>query len=199
LPTNTGTEDAKAAADTAPKLTPAQQADVVRRLAAYDTPELIAKSMKQDLGIEITRQSIAFYDPTRNSRCPRRWSKLFWTAREDFLQRTADVGAAHGVVRVRRLDQMACDQMDKGNTAEARALLKQAADEMSRMAGQKEEGSHEGDRKLRELSNLSEDELDERRAAVAARLRVERPGGRASGDRDGTAEEAQPPGESLPG
>ncbi len=187
----------KTAADDRSKLTRALKAEVVRRLAAYDTPAWVAKSLKQDLGIEITRQSIAFYDPTRNARCPRCWSKLFWTTRAAFLQGKADVGAAHPVVRLRRIDQMACDQMDEGNTAEARALLKQAADEMTRMAGHKEGASD--DRQLSDLSKLSEPELRAHGAAVAARLGSEHPGGRTCGDRDEAADEPQPPGEPLSG
>ena len=43
--------------------------------------------MKEDLGIEITPQAIAFYDPTRysTSPCPKRWSDLFWTMRAEFI------------------------------------------------------------------------------------------------------------------
>src|SRR6186997_903190 len=119
--------------------------------------------MKADFGIEITPQAIAYYDPTRysTSPCPKRWSDLFWTMRAEFIASVADVGAAHPTVRVRRLDQMACDQMEKGNTAEARALLKQAADEMSRMSGQKDDGNDATD------SKQSEAEL---RAGIAAKL-----------------------------
>ena len=196
-----GIEEVKPAADITAKLTDAEKTYVVTRLASYDTPGLIAKSMNQDLGIEITRQAIAFYDPTRYSRrpCPKRWSVLFWKIRAEVIAGKADVGAAHPTVRVRRLDQMACEQMEKGNAAEARALLKQAAEEMSRMAGHKEDGSDENHRRLIELSKLTDDELDEHRAAVAAQLNSEGPGGRGCGDRIGAAEEPQPVDEPLSG
>ena len=191
-----GIEEVKTAADTAPKLTGDQKADVVRRLAAYDLPGAIARSMKEDLGIEITRQAIAFYDPTRYSRrrCPKRWAALFWDTRAEIIAGKADVGAAHGVVRVRRLDQMACDQMDKGNTAEARALLKQAADEMSRMAEHKDDGNDETD------SELSVAELEpNRRARRQLGVAVVPLGAHAGGGGEGAAEEPQPPGKLLSG
>ena len=188
----------KTATHTAPKLTGAEKTEVVRRLAGFAQPNAIAKAMKEDLGIEITPQAIAYYDPTRysTSPCPKRWSDLFWTMRAEFIASVDDVGAAHPTVRVRRLDQMACAQMEKGNTAEARALLKQAADEMSRIGGQKDDGRDESDS---ELSKLSDAELHARCAALAKRLGFEDPAGRASGDRDRAADEPQPAGQPLSG
>ena len=188
-------KEAKAAADTGPELADARKADVVRRLASYDPPGVIAKSLKQDLDIEITRQGIAHYDPTRNSRCPKRWSVLFWKIRAEVIAGKADAGASHRGVRVRRLDQMACDQMEKGNTAEARALLKQAADEMSRVAEQRDD-AHGTD-----YSKLSEAEVIERFAAAAATLgfALVPLGCDAAAGGDGAVDKPQPPGDPVSG
>ena len=78
-----GIEQVKAAADTGPKLTCDQQVEAVRRLAHYKSPAAIAKAMKDECGIEISPQAIAYYDPTRFAlkRCPKRWSVLFWKLR----------------------------------------------------------------------------------------------------------------------
>jgi len=187
----------KTATHTAPKLTCAEKTEVVRRLAGFAQPNAIAKAMKEDFGIEITPQAIAYYDPTRysTSPCPKRWSDLFWTMRAEFIASVADVGAAHPTVRVRRLDAMACAQMEKGNTAEARALLKQAADEMSRMAGQKDDGNDATD------SKQSEAELKARIDADAAKLGLAvvpiESLGRAG--RDGAVDAPQPAGQPLSG
>ena len=187
----------KTATHTAPKLTGAEKTEVVRRLAGFAQPNAIAKAMKEDLGIEITPQAIAYYDPTRysTSPCPKRWSDLFWTMRAEFIAGVADVGAAHPTVRVRRLDAMACAQMEKGNTAEARALLKQAADEMSRMAGQKDDGSNATE------GRLSEAELKARIDADAAELGLAvvpiESHGRGGGD--GAVDAPQPAGQPLSG
>ncbi|MCA1838062.1 MAG: DUF2280 domain-containing protein, partial [Actinobacteria bacterium] len=166
------------------------------RLAGFETLRAIAKAMKEDFGIEITPQAIAFYDPTRYSSrpCPKCWSDLFWHMRAEFIERIADIGAAHRTVRLRWLDQMARAQMEKLNTAEARALLKQAADEM-KMAGQKDEASGT------DYSKLSDAELEARNAANAAKVGLAivsieslgRDGG------DGAAGEPQPPGEPVSG
>ena len=192
-----GIEEMKTAADTAPKLTDAQKADVVMRLAGYELPRAIAKSMKEDFGIGITPQSIEFYDPTRYAgrACPERWATLFRETRAKLIEGKADIGAAHRMVRLRWLDQMARQQMDKGNTAEARALLKQAADETSRMAERREDGSDD-----RRDSKLSDAELHARIAAVAAETRTTRSSGwrlKQRLARGGAAEEPQPPGEPV--
>jgi len=187
----------KTATHTAPKLTGAEKTEVVRRLAGFAQPNAIAKRMKEDFGIEITPQAIAYYDPTRysTSPCPKRWSDLFWTMRAEFIASVDDVGAAHPTVRVRRLDQMACAQMEKGNTAEARALLKQAADEMSRMSGQKDDGNDATD------SKQSEAELRAGIDANAAKLglAVVPIGSLAGAGGDGASEERQPAGQPLSG
>ena len=180
----------------APKLTHGEKADVVRRLACFEQPGAIAKSMKEDLGIEITRQSVAFYDPTRYSRrrCPKCWADLFWTTRAEFIAGKPDVGAAHGVVRVHWLDRMARDQMEKGDTAEARALLKQAADEMSRMAGHKD-GNNETDRQLSKAEVLA------RLGALAAMFghAIVPLGSHAAAGGDRAVDEPQPPGDPVSG
>jgi hypothetical protein len=184
-------EQVKAAADTGPKLTYAQQVEVVRRLAQHEFPAAIAKAMKEECGIEISPQAIAYYDPTRFAlkRTPKRWSVLFWKLRAAFTNGKPDVGVAQATVRLVWLDRMVRAQMDNGNTAEARALMRHAADELSQMVEQRHDGRET------DYSKLSDAELEARAAALAARL----DGGRARGDRDGAADEPQPAGQPLSG
>ena len=184
-------EQVKAAADTGPKLTYAQQVEVVRRLAQHEFPAEIAKAMKAECGIEISPQAIAYYDPTRFTlkRTPKCWSVLFWKLRAAFNTGKPDVGVVHRTVRLVWLDRMTRAQMDNGNTAEARALMRHAADELSQMAEQQDDGRET------DYSKLSDAELEERAAALAARLH----GGRGRGDRVGAAEEPQPAGQPLSG
>ena len=190
-----GIEQVKAAADTGPKLTCDQQVEAVRRLARYESPAVIAKAMKEECGVDITPQAIAYYDPTRFAlkRCPKRWSVLFWKLRAEVIEGKPDVGVAHRTVRLLWLDRMTQAQMENGNTAEARALMRQAVDEISQMAEQRDDGSDAA------YSKLSNAELHGRIAALAPRLGYERPGGRASGDRAGAADEPQPAGQPVSG
>ena len=47
------------------KLTDAQREYIVERLAAFELPEAVARSVAQDFGVSVTRQAVARYDPTR--------------------------------------------------------------------------------------------------------------------------------------
>jgi hypothetical protein len=181
------------------KLTEAQKVDVVLRLAGYDNPTAIARSLKEEFAIDIAVSSIAFYDPTtyRGRNCPKRWATLFHETRAKIIAGLSDVGAANKMVRVRWLDQMARSQMAANDSAEARALIKQAAEEMGEGATQRHE--HHG---IFLYGNLSDAELDARIAAVAGRLGYqagERDGTRTSGGGEGAAGALQPADEPLPG
>lgn len=185
----------KSATATGPKLNHAQKVEVVTRLAGFEPPSAIAKSFKEDLGIDITAQAIAFYDPTRYSSSPRRkrWSDLFWTTRAEIIAGKADVGVAYGTVRLRWLDQMTRAQMEKLNTAEARALMKQAVDEMTRMAGQGDDGNDD--------NKQSEAELFAEIEARAAKLgyAIVPFGDQAASDEGGAGEEPGPADQPLSG
>ena len=149
------------------KLTEAQKVDVVLRLAGYDSPAAIARSLKEEFGIEIRASSIAFYDPTtpRGKACPQRWAALFHETRAKIIAGLSDIGAANKMVRVRWLDQMARSQMAADNSAEARALIRQAAEEMGE--GVRHRHDHHGVFLHRDLTEV---ELNARIAAVAGRL-----------------------------
>jgi hypothetical protein len=191
-------KDVKPAAGNAPKLTRAQKAEVVRRLASYESPSLIAKSLKEDFGIEITRQAVAFYDPTQysNRPSPKRWSQLFWRTRARIIKGKVDIGAVHPRVRLLWLDKMARAQMEKGYAAEARALLRQAADEMSQIAGHRHEEKESDDSKLSE-AELKAD-IDEYAATLGLAV-VPLEALQAEAGDDGAAEGPQPPGKHLSG
>jgi hypothetical protein len=149
------------------KLTEAQRADVVMRLACYDLPCAIVKGLKEDFGVEISRQAIERYDPTRNNgrTCPERWAALFYETRRRLVEGIADIGAAHKMVRIRWLDQMARRKIADENTAEARALLKQVAEEMGEGVTHRHE--HHG---IVLHGSVSGVEIDARIAATAAKL-----------------------------
>lgn len=151
----------------ASKLTEAHKVDVVLRLAGYDSPAAIARSLKEEFGINIRACSIAFYDPTsfRGSHCPERWATLFHETRAKIIAGLSDIGAANKMVRVRWLDQMARSEMAANNSAEARALIRQAAEEMGEGVTHRHE--HHG---VFLHGNLSEAEIDARLRAASERL-----------------------------
>ena len=149
------------------KLTEAQKVEVVLRLAGYDSAPAIARSLKEEFGINIRAGSISLYDPTshKGRQCPKRWATLFHETRAKIVAGLSDIGVANKMVRVRWLDQMARSQMAANNTPEARALIRQAAEEMGE--GVRHRHDHHGVFLHRDLTEV---ELNARIAAVAGRL-----------------------------
>ena len=107
----------------ASKLTEAQKVDVVLRLAGYDSPAAIARSLKDEFGIKITgllhRMSMirraygAAVARSDGRRCSTKRARKI-------VAGLSDIGAANKMVRVRWLDQMARSEM-AAKTARRRA------------------------------------------------------------------------------
>jgi hypothetical protein len=58
---------------------------VLQRLAAFDTPSQVADFVRHEFGVEITRQSIEYYDPAKNPRLPQKWREVFERERTRFF------------------------------------------------------------------------------------------------------------------
>jgi hypothetical protein len=153
------------------KLTREQQVHVVMRLACYDTPTAIAQSLREQFGVEITRQSIEFYDPTKlaGKRCPKPWSDLFQATRAKLIDGTADIGAAHRLVRIERRARMAERAEQKEQFAAANALYNSIAREVGGGFTNRRESGGRGANpaQVRSIYDYSDDEL---RAIVAQGL-----------------------------
>ena len=149
--------------DTSNKLTDEQKAQVVQRLAGYESTAAIAKWLREEAGISISRQGVEYYDPTSSAgrHCAVRWATLFFATRDAIAAGRAEVGATHRMVRVRWLDAMAHAAMHKGSFARAAKLLAQIAREMD-----------EWDKRHRPLrhGDISDAELARRITAAAAAL-----------------------------
>ena len=103
------------------KLTTAQQEYVVERLAAFDSPLEVARSVRDRFGISITRNSIRRYDPTRYPKCAARWKELFYAARHAMLRNKGQAAALDRAVRVRGRMRAALRALD----AHADGMLEQ--------------------------------------------------------------------------
>jgi hypothetical protein len=73
---------------------------VVQRLAAYDSPGAIVRSLEEDFGITVSRTCILHYDPTRSRTTPARWRELFFDARKAIVEGKAASAAASAMVRL---------------------------------------------------------------------------------------------------
>ncbi len=104
---------------------------VVQALACYDSPSSVADAVKAEFGVEVTRQTIEGYDPTKHAgkNVAKNWRDLFETTRKQFLKSTADIPIAHRSYRPRAIGRMAAHAERLKNYALAAQLLEQAAKE----------------------------------------------------------------------
>lgn len=112
------------------RLTDEVKTFIVQQLAMYDGPTRVLTAVKVQFGIELDRQSVRFYDPTRGGAPGKKWQDLFKRTRERFLDDSSDIAVSNRSVRLRRLDRMAEGLEDKGNVLGAAQLLEQAAKEV---------------------------------------------------------------------
>jgi hypothetical protein len=115
------------------KLTDEMKLAVVQRLAMYDTPQQVADAVKEEYGIEITRQAIHYYDPTHEPKPPEKWCKIFDSTRAEFLKTTANIPIANRSFRLHRLERMAVAAEKQRNFALAAQLYEQAAKEVGEL------------------------------------------------------------------
>lgn len=104
---------------------------IVTRLACFDTPSEVSQAVKDEYGLEMTRQRIQQYDPTKaaGQQLSKKLSDLFHEVRERFVEDTGSIAISHKAVRLARLDRMATRAETKGNLPLAASLLEQAAKE----------------------------------------------------------------------
>jgi hypothetical protein len=114
------------------KLTDEQKIKVVQRLAGFDPPFLIRKWLREECGVSITPRALEYYDPNcyAGRHLLERWKSLFLATRKAIKEGSAEIGAANKMVRVRWLDGMVHDAMNKGDARFAAELLAQVAREM---------------------------------------------------------------------
>lgn len=108
------------------------KAFIVQALACFDTPSQVAAAVKEEFGIEITRQNCEIYDPTKRAgrTLAKRWVTLFHDTRKRFREETADIPIANRAYRLRTLGRIAEKAENMRNLALTAQLLEQAAKEV---------------------------------------------------------------------
>ena len=74
-----------------PTLTDEIKAFIVRGLARFDTPSQVAKAVKSDFGVEISRRHVYAYDPRCTQPPAAQWQELHAATRAAFLQDAASI------------------------------------------------------------------------------------------------------------
>ena len=108
------------------------KAFIVQALACFDTPSQVAEAVKNEFGIEVSRQSVESHDPTKRAaqRLAKRWVVLFEDTRKRFREETAEIPIANRTYRLRTLGRMAEKAENMRNLALTAQLLEQAAKEV---------------------------------------------------------------------
>lgn len=105
---------------------------IVQALACFDTPTQVAASVKEEFGLDVPRQQIAVYDPTKyNGRLlSQKWKTLFHDTRKKFREEVAEIPIASRAFRLRALARMAQQAEGMRNIALAVQVIEQAAKEV---------------------------------------------------------------------
>lgn len=108
------------------------KAFIVQALACFDTPSQVATAVKEEFGIEVSRQQCESHDPTKYAGrdLAKRWRVLFEDTRKRFREETADIPIANRAHRLRTLGRLAEKAEGMRNLALTAQLLEQAAKEV---------------------------------------------------------------------
>jgi hypothetical protein len=119
---------------------------IIQRLARYDTPTQVAKGVKDDFGIEVTRQRVHYYDPTSRmgAGLPQELKALFEATREKFLKDPPKSPIASSTYRLAVLQRALELAETRGQLPEVRAALEAAAKEVGGAFTNKLKHEHTG-------------------------------------------------------
>ncbi len=108
------------------------KAFIVQALACFDTPSQVAAAVREEFGLEVTRQKCEAHDPTKRAGrdLAKRWVTLFEDTRKRFREETAEIPIANRAFRLRVLGRMAEKAENMKNMALTAQLLEQAAKEV---------------------------------------------------------------------
>jgi hypothetical protein len=118
------------------KLNAAQQRFVVQSLARFMSPSEVATAVKEHFEIELTRQAVERYDPTKaaGDGLKQELRDLFTKAREEYIAGTNNAPLAHKAYRLEVLLRLAEKAEAMKNLNLAGQLVKQAKEEVEGVA-----------------------------------------------------------------
>jgi hypothetical protein len=111
------------------------KAFIVQALACFDTPSQVSAAVREEFGIEVTRQKCEAHDPTKRAGrdLAKRWVTLFEDTRKRFREETADIPIANRAYRLRAMNRFVERAEGMKNIVLAMAILEQAAKETGDM------------------------------------------------------------------
>lgn len=108
------------------------QAFIVQGLARYKTPQEMADAVKNEFGIDVKRQQIETYDPSKvaGRNLAKKWKDLFEECRKKFNEDISAIPISNLAFRLQMLNDMAVDAYRSKNRVLTADLLKQAAEDI---------------------------------------------------------------------
>ncbi len=105
------------------------QTYIVRSLAQFNTPQETATLVKEEFGIDVTRQQCEAYDPTKRigKDLSQSLKKEFEISREEYLDKPKNIPIANQTVRLDMYQKLI---IKNKSPVMALKILKQAAEEM---------------------------------------------------------------------
>lgn len=146
-------------------LTEQQKTFIVQELACYQTYSEVALSVKELFGIEIERQQVYLYDPTKQKKIAKKWKDIFVFARNHFLEVVTEIPIANKAYRLKELNRMYQDEKRKKiqNQFSMRQTIEQAAKESGDYYSSRIKigANFNIDKELAKLINIQPEELPE--------------------------------------
>jgi hypothetical protein len=107
------------------------KAFIVRALACFDSPTDVCRQVKEEFGIDVTKQQVSAYHPERRvaKDLSEKWRTIFDETRRKFLDDVSAIPIANQAFRLRALNRMYERVSATANTALAAQLIEQAAKE----------------------------------------------------------------------
>lgn len=105
---------------------------VVQCLACFMTPSEVVEAVRENFGIEIARQSVEGYDPSKAAcrKLDEELKQVFYRIRKKFISDILNVDIAHRVFRLAELSKLYHAAAAKGKDVIAAQFLEQAAKEV---------------------------------------------------------------------
>jgi hypothetical protein len=115
---------------------------IVNALACYDAPTAVSIAVKEEFGLDVSRQQVSLYDPGTyvGRNLSKKWRDIFTETRAKFRATADDIPIASKAFRLRALGRMAQKAESMRNIALAVAVIEQAAKEMGEMYVNKGKG-----------------------------------------------------------
>lgn len=104
---------------------------LIELLGCYYSPVEVARLIHEEFDLSLTARHVRAYDPTSfQFVASQRWEAYFWSVRKRFETEIAEQPIANRAYRLRKLTKLFERAFEKGDLAEARSCLEQAAKEM---------------------------------------------------------------------